>query len=62
MEGNVHGQDRVKGSATNIAGQMKEGAGKLTGDQKLIGEGVMDQIKGKLQNAFGSLKDMFKGR
>ena len=28
-------KDRVKGSTTNITGEMKEGAGKLTGDEKL---------------------------
>ena len=28
-------EDRLKGSATNLGGKVKEGAGKLTGDQKL---------------------------
>jgi uncharacterized protein YjbJ (UPF0337 family) len=55
-------KDRVKGSATNIGGQMKEGAGKLTGDQKLRGEGVVDQIRGRVQNFFGGLKDMLRGK
>jgi uncharacterized protein YjbJ (UPF0337 family) len=53
-------KDRVKGSATNLGGKMKEGAGKLSGDEKLRTEGVMDQIKGKVQNMFGGLKDMFR--
>ncbi len=52
----------MKGSATNVGGQLKEGAGKLTGDEKLRSEGLMDQIKGRVQNAFGSLKDMFRRR
>ena len=55
-------KDRLKGSATNIGGQMKEGAGKLTGDQKLSSEGVMDQLRGRVQNFVGSLKDMFRGK
>jgi uncharacterized protein YjbJ (UPF0337 family) len=55
-------KDRVKGSTTNIAGEMKEGAGKLTGDEKLRREGVMDQIKGKVQHLFGNLKDTFRGK
>jgi uncharacterized protein YjbJ (UPF0337 family) len=54
--------DRVKGSATNIGGQMKEGAGKLSGDQKLRSEGFMDQVRGRVQNFVGSLKDMFRGK
>ena len=55
-------KDRVKGSAMNIAGEMKEDAGKLTGDEKVRSEGVMDQIKGKVQHLFGNLKDTFRGK
>jgi uncharacterized protein YjbJ (UPF0337 family) len=50
-------KDRVKGSATNMGGKVKEMAGKATGDQKLKGEGAMDQAKGKVQNAVGGIKD-----
>ena len=32
-------KDRVKGSATNLGGKVKEAAGRATGDQKLQGEG-----------------------
>ncbi len=55
-------KDRAKGSATNIGGKVKEGAGKLTGDQKLKSEGKGDQAKGKIQNAVGSIKDTLKGK
>jgi uncharacterized protein YjbJ (UPF0337 family) len=55
-------QDRVEGSATNLGGKVKEGAGKLTGDEKLRNEGVGDQVKGKIQNAAGRVKDTLKGR
>ena len=55
-------QDRVEGSATNLGGKVKEGAGKLTGDEKLRNEGVGDQVKGKIQNAVGRVKDTLKGR
>jgi len=55
-------KDRVKGSATYLGGKMKEAAGKATGDQKLKGEGVMDQAKGKGQNAVGGIKDAMKGK
>ena len=51
-------KDRVKGSATNLGGKAKEGAGKLTGDSKLQGEGKKDQVKGKVQNAAGGIKDV----
>ncbi|GJE46464.1 CsbD family protein [Methylobacterium soli] len=55
-------KDRVEGSATNLGGKVKEGAGKLTGDEKLKNEGVADQVKGKVQNVVGSVKDALKGK
>jgi len=55
-------KDRAKGSATNLGGKVKEGAGKVTGDEKLQGEGKLDQAKGKGQNALGGLKDALKGK
>src|SRR3954447_10575998 len=55
-------KDRVKGSATNLGGKVKEGAGKVTGDEKLKSEGVLDQVKGKVQNAVGGIKDAIKGK
>jgi len=55
-------KNRVEGSATNLGGKVKEGAGKVTGDSKLESEGVMDQAKGKIQNAVGGIKDALKGK
>ena len=34
----------------------------LTGDEKLKNEGIADQVKGKVQNAIGSVKDALKGK
>ena len=55
-------KDRIKGAATNLGGKAKQTAGNVTGDQKLKTEGMVDQIRGKLQNAVGGLKDLFKRR
>ena len=55
-------KNRAKGSATNLGGKVKEGAGKLTGDSKLQSEGKLDQAKGKVQNAVGGIKDAIKGK
>jgi uncharacterized protein YjbJ (UPF0337 family) len=55
-------KDRIKGSATDMGGKAKEAAGNLTGDAKLQSEGKMDQGKGKVQKAVGSIKDAFKGK
>ena len=49
--------DRVKGAAKNIGGKVKEGVGKATGDTKLRREGQVDQVKGRVQNAVGGVKD-----
>jgi len=50
-------EDRTEGSAKQMGGKMKEGAGKLFGDEKLKTEGEADQAEGKLQNTWGSMKD-----
>ena len=49
--------DRTEGSAKQMGGSLKEGAGKLFGDEKMKREGQADQAEGKLQNAWGSVKD-----
>ena len=54
--------DRIEGSAKNMGGKIKEGAGKLTGDSKLQAEGKADQVEGKVQNAVGGVKDSLKDR
>jgi uncharacterized protein YjbJ (UPF0337 family) len=55
-------KDRVKGSAKNIGGKIKEAAGKVTGDEKMKTEGKADQVKGKVQNIAGGVKDTLKGK
>jgi len=55
-------KDRIKGSAAQAKGKVKEVAGKVTGDSKLQSEGKADQVKGKLQNAVGGLKDTLRGK
>jgi uncharacterized protein YjbJ (UPF0337 family) len=53
-------EDRVKGSAEQAKGKVKEVAGNVTGDEKMKTEGKVDQAKGKAQNAWGSAKDSAK--
>ena len=40
---------------------MKETWGKVTGDAKTEAEGKADQVKGKIQNTIGGLKDTARG-
>ena len=53
--------NRVKGAVKDKIGEAKEAAGKVLGDEKLKREGQADQVKGKVQNAVGGVKDAIKG-
>jgi uncharacterized protein YjbJ (UPF0337 family) len=55
-------KDRIKGSAEQAKGKMKEVAGKVTGDSKTEAEGKADQAKGKVQNTVGGIKDTLRGK
>jgi uncharacterized protein YjbJ (UPF0337 family) len=56
------GEHRLKGPTAKNSGNVKEGAGNRTGDEKLKREGIFDQIKGKVQNALASIKDALTGK
>jgi uncharacterized protein YjbJ (UPF0337 family) len=60
--GGSHDKDRIKGSAKQAKGKVKEVAGKVVGDSKLESEGKGDQVKGKVQNAVGGIKDTLRGK
>ncbi|NNM76834.1 CsbD family protein [Sphingomonas sp. ID1715] len=49
--------DTLEGSTRDIAGRVKETTGTLTGNDRLRGEGVADQVGGNTQKAVGSLRD-----
>ena len=55
-------KDRIKGSAQQAKGAVKEAAGKVFGDKKLETEGKTDKAAGKVQNAIGGLKDAVRGK
>lgn len=55
-------KDRIKGSANQAKGAVKEIAGKVTGDAKLEAEGKGDKVKGKIQNAVGGIRDALRGK
>ena len=54
--------DRTEGAARNLGGKVKEQVGKLTGDSKTEAEGKSDQVKEKIQNTIGGIKDTLKGK
>jgi uncharacterized protein YjbJ (UPF0337 family) len=55
-------KDRIKGSAEQAKGAVKEVVGKLLGDKKLETERKTEKVAGKVQNAVGGLKDTLRGK
>jgi uncharacterized protein YjbJ (UPF0337 family) len=53
-------KNRIKGSAEQAKGKVKEVVGNVTGDSKLENEGKADQVAGKVQNTVGGIKDAVK--
>jgi uncharacterized protein YjbJ (UPF0337 family) len=49
--------DRIKGAVKQKVGQIKEVAGKVTGDEKLKRQGQAEEVAGKVQNVVGGIKD-----
>jgi uncharacterized protein YjbJ (UPF0337 family) len=52
-------EDKAKNTAEQAAGKVKEGAGKVTGNESLEAEGRGDQAKGNLRQAGEKVKDAF---
>ncbi len=52
--------DKAKGLANEAVGNIKQGVGKVTGNDKLRAEGVVQEKKGEVQKAVGETKDAGK--
>ena len=50
-------REHVKGFAEKTKGAIKEGAGKMTGNKNLQGEGKLDKAKGEAHKVAGDVKD-----
>ena len=53
-------KDQVSGAADQAKGKVKEVAGRVTGSEKLEGEGLADQASGKVQKGYGDAKENVK--
>ena len=49
---------RAKGTIDEVVGSAKRKAGELTGNTQLQVEGMVQQVKGKVENAWGKAKDV----
>ncbi|GGM11274.1 MULTISPECIES: CsbD family protein [Micromonospora] len=52
--------DKVDNTGQNVAGKVKEGAGRATDNERLEAEGRSDQTGAKLKQAGEKIKDAFK--
>ena len=52
-------KDQVKGTVNEIAGEVQEKVGKLTGSEKQQLKGMKNQVKGTLQKGVGDVKEAF---
>ncbi len=48
--------DKLDAAGNKIAGNMKEGIGKMTGNEQLEAEGKAQDLKGSAQNVKGNVK------
>ncbi|MHA6757915.1 CsbD family protein [Streptacidiphilus sp. PAMC 29251] len=52
--------DKASNAADKLKGKAKEGAGKVTGNERLEAEGKVDQVKGDAKQAVEKVQDAFK--
>ena len=50
-------KDKVKGAMDDTAGRVKRQVGEWTGDTQTQAEGAAQQVKGKVEKAWGNVKD-----
>ena len=55
-------RNKTRNAAQKVKGQVKEAAGRVTGDQRLEAEGRADKTKANLKQAGEKVKDVFRGR
>ncbi|WP_077147038.1 CsbD family protein [Sphingopyxis sp. KK2] len=49
-------KDKAKGIANEVAGNTKQAIGRATGNERLEGEGILQEKKGEAQNLKGAVK------
>ena len=55
-------RNRVEGAGDKAKGNLKEGLGNLTGDEKLKAEGKMDKAGGAVKSAVGGIADTIRDK
>jgi uncharacterized protein YjbJ (UPF0337 family) len=55
-------RNKARNATQKVKGQLKEAAGRVTGDERLEAEGRADKTKANLKQAGEKVKDAFRGR
>ena len=55
-------RDKTRNAAQKVKGQVKEVAGRATGDRRLEAEGRSDKTRANLKQAGEKVKDALRGR
>ena len=50
-------KEHIKGAADKIKGSIKEAAGRLTGNDKLVAKGEAEKAAGAARESVGDIKD-----
>ena len=53
-------EDRLRGSAREIKGHMKEKTGRALGNRRMEGEGSRERLGGKVQRKVGEVEKVFE--
>ena len=52
--------DKITGIANKAVGNIKQGVGKVVGNERLQAEGAVQEVKGEAQTAVGKAKEAVK--
>jgi len=50
-------KEHIKGAADKVKGAIKEAAGKISGNDRLVAEGKADKAEGSVRQSVGDVKD-----
>lgn len=50
-------RDRIRGTAQQVGGKLRDVAGQVTGDRRLRAEGIVDEVVGGVRDLYGQAKD-----
>ena len=53
-------KDQVQGRIAQVKADIKKAAGRVTGNRRMLGDGVIDHARGKAQASYGDVKERLR--